>query len=65
MTGSGSTSAVQRSAYSAGCPVSRWSASLRIGPCTVSRTVNVTSSPPATLIVSVRVANGFEPSAVR
>ena len=36
----------------------RSSTSLMIGPWIVSRTVSVTSSPPATLIVSVRTVNG-------
>ena len=34
-------------------------ASLTIGPCSVSRTTMVTSAPPATLMVSVRVVTGF------
>ena len=32
--------------------------SLTTGPCTVERTVIVTGSPPATLMTSLRVANG-------
>ena len=37
----------------------------RTGPCRVARIVSLTSAPPFTWIVSIRVSNGFGPSGVR
>ena len=48
-----------------GWSLSLVSTSLRTGPCRVERTVMVTGSPPATLIVSVRVSNGIDWPAYR
>ena len=64
-TRSGSAMAVQRRAYGVPVALRRSSTSVITGPCRVSRTVRVMSSPPATPMVSVRTVNGSEPSSVR